>query len=89
MVTSKMEARAQYEKELKELGDEEESDLEVFDDRAGGATPEVEKQEPVTSSGKSKGKAKASEPVGVGSSVATSTVGKKRRRPAVDPFAGE
>ena len=27
-VTSKMEARAQYEKELKELGDEEESDLE-------------------------------------------------------------
>ena len=62
-VTSKMEARAQYEKELKELGDEEESDLEVFDDRAEGATPEVEKQEPVTSSGKSKGKAKASEPV--------------------------
>ncbi|KAG9313974.1 hypothetical protein JVU11DRAFT_4750 [Chiua virens] len=36
-VTSKMIARAEYEKELKELGSEEDEDLEVFDEEAEDA----------------------------------------------------
>ncbi|TCD62148.1 hypothetical protein EIP91_007276 [Steccherinum ochraceum] len=93
-VTSKMAARAEYEKELKETGEEEESDLEVFDDEeaqapvpVAAADEDVEMAEPVTSSGKGKGKAKA--PSG-SPQVLTSTagVGKKRRRPVMDPFAG-
>lgn len=93
-VTSKMAARAEYEKDLKETGDEEESDLEVFDDEEAQAPvpartgdEDVEMAEPVTSSGKGKGKAKAAS----GSplvSTSTAGVGKKRRRPVMDPFAG-
>lgn len=82
-----MAARAQYEKELEEVGDEEESDLEVFGDEA--SVPDA--HEAVTSSGKSKGKGKATENVESESPAMTPTsgAGKKRRRAAVDPFAGE
>ena len=39
-VTSKMLARAEYEKELKDLGSEEEDDLEMIDDVAESEVPE-------------------------------------------------
>lgn len=78
-VTSKMAARAQYEKELKEMSSEEEDELEVIDDAAdeeeGGETGEM-----------IKGKDKATEQ----SSSASTSVGHKRRRPlAMDAFEGE
>ncbi|KAF8559939.1 C1D-domain-containing protein [Imleria badia] len=62
-VTSKMLARAEYEKELKELGSEEEQDLAVFDEEAGIEDEEAMDMEDVPSS--------------------------RRKRPHVDPFAGE
>lgn len=80
-VTEKMAARAQYEKELKELGSEEEDDLEVIDDAE-------EDSSPLTPSAvdKGKGKARAED---ILADVAQAVAGQKRRRPAVDPFAGE
>lgn len=90
-VTSKMEARAQYQKELAELGSEEEEGLEVIED-----ADDTEKDEPSDASrpdngkgsgkGKGKGKAKAVD-VDVQEASAT-TSGRKRRRPQADPFAG-
>lgn len=80
-VTSKMLARAEYEKELKEMGSEEEEDLEVIDDAA-----DSEAMEASDSSSKGKGKERATEDT---SMDAEPTAGQKRRRPAVDPFAGE
>lgn len=79
-VTEKMIARAQYEKELKELGSEEEDDLEVIDDaesQSSSSTP--------STSDKGKGKARAEDLI---ADVAQTVAGQKRRRPAVDPFAG-
>lgn len=78
-VTSKMIARAQYEKELKGMGSEEEDDLEVIDD----VSSDVEQKS--SSSAKGKGKQLATSDTPVDS---RSTTGQKRRRPAVDPFAG-
>lgn len=78
-VTSKMEARAQYERELKELGSDDEDDgeaLEVFDE-------EVEEE---SNSGQDKGKQRV---VDTGEEVQVDTTGTKRRRPAMDPFAGK
>lgn len=78
-VTSKMMARAQYEKELKELGSEEEDDLEVIDD--------VDESEATGSEPSSKGKGKeraADVPTQV-----EAVAGQKRRRPQIDPFAGK
>ena len=79
-VTAKMIARAQYEKELKELGSEEEDDLEVIDDAesqpSSSASPPPDK---------GKGKASAEDLI---ADVAQTVAGQKRRRPAVDPFAG-
>jgi len=74
--------REQYEKELKDLGSDEEDTLDVFDD-----VPEQEQQDkPATASVNTKGKQKA------GSSDITmednTQPGKKRRRPAIDPFGG-
>lgn len=76
-MTSKMEARAQYEKELKELGSDDEDEgegLEVFDE-------EEAEEELQTSKGKGKQRA-----VDAGEENSTGT---KRRRPAMDPFAGK
>ncbi len=80
-VTEKMAARAQYEKELKELGSEEEEDLEVIDDAEQYSSP-------LTPSAvdKGNGKARAED---ILADVAQTVAGQKRRRPAVDPFAGE
>ncbi|KAJ6541854.1 Sas10/Utp3/C1D family-domain-containing protein [Mycena capillaripes] len=73
-VTSKMVERAEYEAELRARGDasSSEDELEIID---GDDVPTMK------SSGKGKGKAKevVEEPVAAGS---------KRRRPAIDPFAG-
>ncbi|KAJ7110328.1 Sas10/Utp3/C1D family-domain-containing protein [Mycena crocata] len=76
-VTSKMAERAEYEAELRARGDasSSEEELEMID----GDEPEVP---PVKSAGKGKGKAKE---------VVTEeavVIGSKRRRPAIDPFAG-
>ncbi len=69
-----MTARAQHQQEVKELGSEEEDDLEVFDDEKStseSSTPNA-----------GKGKARAVE---IDDEVCA---GQKRRRPIVDPFAG-
>ncbi|KZT08565.1 uncharacterized protein LAESUDRAFT_648791 [Laetiporus sulphureus 93-53] len=79
-VTSKMIARAQYEKELAEMGSEEEDDLQIIDD-AEGATNEIAE---VTPPSIGKGKARAVDET----ESTTSAPGRKRRRPQVDPFAG-
>ncbi|KAH9897810.1 hypothetical protein C8Q73DRAFT_682652 [Cubamyces lactineus] len=80
-ITSKMRARAEYEKELAAQGsDEEEEELEVFGEDEGGEDSE----EPETKSSKDKGKGRAVEEV----SPTEASGAKKRKRPAVDPFAG-
>lgn len=84
--------RAQYEKELKDVGSEEEEDLQMFDEvpeedqdedeSEDGEIRVVEKQ-----SSKSKGKQKA---VDLDDAMdEDSPVGTKRRRPRMDPFAGK
>ncbi|KAJ7640950.1 Sas10/Utp3/C1D family-domain-containing protein [Roridomyces roridus] len=83
-VTSKMIARAEHEAELRARGDASSSDeeLEVIDGE--------EKEEEEVSSRKSKsakGKGKAKE-VEVKEPEAEVLTGTKRRRPAIDPFAG-
>lgn len=77
--TSKMLARAQYEKEIKELGSEEEEDLEVIDD--------VDESQAVPTAPSSKGKARAVADELL-ADVAETAVEKKRRRPVVDAFGG-
>ncbi|KAF7302921.1 Nuclear nucleic acid-binding protein C1D [Mycena kentingensis (nom. inval.)] len=72
-VTDKMRERAEYEREMKEKGDDESEDepLEIVDEDEG-----VVKQD--------KGKGKAVEP----EEEPTPVAGNKRRRPVIDPFAG-
>ncbi|KAI0073960.1 C1D-domain-containing protein [Panus rudis PR-1116 ss-1] len=88
-VTSKMLARAQYEKELKELGSEEEDDLEVFEEN-DDEDEEMDNAEETqdTRSAKAKGKAKAIETSQEPQLTSEPVTGKKRRRPQMDPFAG-
>lgn len=80
-MTSKMVARAQYEKDLKELGSEEESDLEMIEE--SGAVETIEEKEVTNENVSTKGKGKA-----ISMSSTTTDSGKKRRRPVIDPFAG-
>ncbi|KAL7285517.1 hypothetical protein ACG7TL_000619 [Trametes sanguinea] len=80
-VTSKMRARAEYEKELAAQGsDEEEEELEVYGEDAAAGDDEA----PEAKSSKDKGKGRATEET----KEADSSGAKKRRRAAVDPFAG-
>ncbi|KAH9837349.1 uncharacterized protein C8Q71DRAFT_597725 [Rhodofomes roseus] len=83
-VTTKMAARAQYEKELAEAESEEEEEegLEVIDDDEAASSMDVDPD--TTSKGKAKGKGKAI----VTEDTEASLSGRKRRRPAMDPFAG-
>ncbi|KAI0673735.1 hypothetical protein C8Q78DRAFT_1018635 [Trametes maxima] len=76
-ITSKMRARAEYERQLAEQGseEEEEEELEVF-----GEDEEEEESVAITSKDKGKGRAVVEDNA--------SGSAKKRRRPAVDPFAG-
>lgn len=81
-----MAARAQYEKELKDLGSEEESDLEVIDETEQMDVVEaVGNQDDIEVKGKSKDKGKGK---AVSTASTTTNVSKKRMRPAIDPFAG-
>jgi exosome complex protein LRP1 len=75
--------REQYEKEMKDLGSEEEDTLAVFDDIPG----EKQEDELVTGRVNAKGKQKA----GPSDIIMKddSQLGTKRRRPAMDPFGGE
>ncbi|KAL1951352.1 hypothetical protein VTO73DRAFT_501 [Trametes versicolor] len=81
-VTSKMRARAEYEQQLAEQGSDADADeLEVFGDgEDGGGDEDVSEAK----SSKDKGKGRATEAT---DSVEAASA-KKRRRPAVDPFAG-
>jgi len=88
-VTSKMLERAQYDKELNEMGSEEEEDLKTFDEvpdgdqNVGESNDEAGIAEALRPS-KWKGKQKADDAVSD-----DLPAGAKRRRPRVDPFAGE
>ena len=79
-VTSKMLARAEYEREIKELGSEEEEDLEIIDDVDESSSPQA------GSANKGKGKVAGDENP---ADVSGTLTGRKRRRPAVDAFAGK
>jgi len=83
-MTSKMIARAQYEKELKEQESEEEEDLEVFEDNDVNEAMD-EDTPPPTAINKGKGKAKAED---IETPTRDSEVGRKRRRDVIDPFDG-
>ncbi|KAH9949385.1 hypothetical protein B0H21DRAFT_728722 [Amylocystis lapponica] len=80
-MTSKMLARAQYQKELDEAGSEEEEDLEIIEDAGSDA---AEEEMPPAPSRQDKGKGKAVE-MEVDDDIGA---GRKRRRPRIDPFAG-
>lgn len=71
-------ARAQYQKELAELGSGEEDDLEII---ADGAEDETETRVSLTDKGKGKATVEDHNPTETG-------LRKRRRRPTVDPFAG-
>ncbi|KAF8079087.1 hypothetical protein FPV67DRAFT_1663741 [Lyophyllum atratum] len=82
-ITSKMLERQLYEKKLKEQDarESEEEELEVFD----GAENDMEVDISAPKSKKAEGKAKE---VPLASDAPTSKGNNKRRRPAIDPFAG-
>ncbi|OCH95677.1 C1D-domain-containing protein [Obba rivulosa] len=75
-VTSKMIARAEYQKQLEAVGSEEESELEVIEDADEASDGKVTK--------KDKGKGRAVD----GDAGAPTGARKKRRRPQVDLWAG-
>ncbi|KDQ63185.1 hypothetical protein JAAARDRAFT_147233 [Jaapia argillacea MUCL 33604] len=82
-VTSKMIEREKYQRELQEVGSDQEEDLEMFDDESSGqALPEAE---PIPTTVKGKGRATTTandlDHEGRGSAP-------KRKRPAIDPFGG-
>ncbi|KII93962.1 hypothetical protein PLICRDRAFT_171658 [Plicaturopsis crispa FD-325 SS-3] len=86
-ITAKMAARAEYEKELKELGsDDEEDGLEVFDEEPIQEGWDVVDMKERRDGKKGKGKEKAQEDTQDGSEAPQA--GSKRRRPPMDPFAG-
>ena len=74
-----MAERAEYEKELREIGSGEEEDLRMFDEEE-----DEEERENRGASDIGKGKQKLADTM-----VDDSQVGKKRRRPKMDPFAGK
>jgi hypothetical protein len=81
-----MAARAEYEKQLKELVSEDEEDLEVFDEDEEAMDTADDPPEETRSVGLNKGKGRASEEEqSKGEEVSSS----RRKRPRVDPFSGE
>ena len=82
-----MRAREEWQKQLAAADEEEDADvdaLEVFgDEDVLDEEDEDEDAEPAQLSSKAKGKARATD-----DDAATPDTGKKRRRAAVDPFAG-
>lgn len=94
-MTSKMLARAEYEQSLRELDDEEEDDLAVFDEDAGvdaeveeGYQPMEDVDGGLVEPAKDKGKQRML--VGVADeSGANQVTTSRRKRPRIDPFTGE
>jgi len=84
-ITSKMAARAQYEKELEELESEQEEDLAVFDDDEDPEAMDAEDGEPEDLELKrlDKGKGRASE-----EDEEEQVPSSRPKRPRVDPFSG-
>ncbi|KAN0100234.1 hypothetical protein V8E55_000218 [Tylopilus felleus] len=87
-VTSKMVARAEYEKELEELGSQEEDDLQVFDEEMAvdeepmGTADGLPEETRFTKLDKGKGRASGTE-----QSKGEEVTSSKRKRPRVDPYA--
>lgn len=90
-MTSKMLERAQYEKELKERDDksDEEDDLDVIEEDVEMLVDEEVAIADKATNLKGKWKGKQKEVILVEDDEVETPVGGKRRRPAVDPFAGE
>ncbi|KAI0714939.1 Sas10/Utp3/C1D family-domain-containing protein [Earliella scabrosa] len=83
-VTAKMRARAEWQRKLADEDENDEGDadaLQVFDDDEAGE--DEEDLEEVSTTAKAKGKGKTIE-----EQTTAAAVGKKRRRAAMDPFAG-
>ena len=80
-----MEARAEYERKLKELGSEEEDDLEVFDEAEASPDKDAMEEEEL-SPPKDKGKSRMLESEGPGRREQPDS---RRKRPRIDPFAGK
>jgi exosome complex protein LRP1 len=76
--------RENYQNEMKDLASDEEDTLDVFDD-----VPEEEQDEDEPVIQKPKGKGKQSVYTGDGTISDDTQAGTKRRRPAIDPFAGD
>ncbi|KAI0778772.1 hypothetical protein BD413DRAFT_511636 [Trametes elegans] len=87
-VTSKMRARAEYERQLAEQGSEEEDGLEVFGEGGEEGEGEGEGAEGEDEGDEMPSVAISSKDKGKGRALDEDTGTKKRRRPAVDPFAG-
>jgi exosome complex protein LRP1 len=83
-ITSKMAERAEYEKNLEELGSEEEEDLEVFDEAEMSGNEDAMEEDTPLLPQLDKGKSRMVE-----SEVPEreEQVGGRRKRPRIDPFA--
>ncbi|KAG0707593.1 hypothetical protein DFH29DRAFT_633012 [Suillus ampliporus] len=81
-ITSKMAERAEYEKNLEELGSEEEEDLEVFDEAEVSRDEDAMEEEDETLPPQDKGKSPMVE------SEVPEKLGGRRKRQRIDPFAG-
>ncbi|KAJ8584806.1 C1D-domain-containing protein, partial [Rhizopogon salebrosus TDB-379] len=83
-ITSKMAARAEYERKLKELGSEEEDDLEVFNEAEASPDEDaMEQDEAPSPQDKGKSRMMESEDPERGDQRDSG-----RKRPRIDPFAG-
>lgn len=81
-ITSKMAERAEYEKNLEELGSEEEEDLEVFDEAEMSGDEDAMEGEVLSPQDKGKSRMVEREVP-----ETEEQVGGRRRRPRIDPFA--
>ncbi|OJA20663.1 DNA-binding protein C1D [Rhizopogon vesiculosus] len=83
-ITSKMAARAEYERKLKELGSEEEDELEVFDEAEVSPDEDAMEEDEVPPP-RDKGKSRMVENEGP---ERGEQLDSRRKRPRIDPFAG-
>ncbi|KAG1754756.1 Sas10/Utp3/C1D family-domain-containing protein [Suillus paluster] len=82
-ITSKMAERAEYEKNLEELGSEEEEDLEVFDEAEVERDEDAMEDEVLSPQDKGKSRMVENEVPERGEQL-----GGRRKRPRIDPFTG-
>ncbi|TDL28159.1 C1D-domain-containing protein [Rickenella mellea] len=84
-ITSKMLERQQYEKELREAGDDtDEGVLDIFND--GDQDGELDQGAVATSSIEGKGKRKAADTTDISVDSGAATAGSRRRKRPMDPF---